>query len=436
MSLSPRRLFAFLAVVLLAAWPTSAVRADLASYLARPEPKFAWKLEKKSEEVTGVVYDLHLTSQTWEGITWEHRVQVFQPKDVKPSATMFLWNTGGPPSLNNTLFALAVASKVQAPVAILYDIPNQPLFDKKEDALIAETFVRTLETKDFDWPLLFPMVKSVVKAMDALQAFAKQEWQTEVKDFVVGGASKRGWTAWLTGASGDKRVRAIVPMVIDTLNMQEQMAHQKEAFGTYSAMIRDYTERKLVPLPPGEDARKLWHMVDPYSHRDKLTLPKLLILGNNDPYWTVDALNLYWGGLKGDKWVTYVPNAGHDLKQPDGDRTRTLNALSAFVRAQSTGKELPRVRWSSDMTRQGQAQILVEAMPAPLATRVWSADAPTQDFRKALWKESATLKTEQGVVGAVALPREGCRVFYVDADYEIDGIRYTLCTQVRVLQAK
>jgi PhoPQ-activated pathogenicity-related protein len=436
MSLPPRRLPVFVAVLLLAAWPAAAARADLASYLARPEPKFAWKLEKKNEEATGTIYDLRLTSQTWEGITWEHRLQVYQPKSVKPSATMLLWNTGGSPSLPNTLFALSVANKIQAPVAILFDIPNQPLFDKKEDALIAETLVRALETKDFDWPLLFPMVKSVLKAMDALQAFAKQEWQTEVKEFIVGGASKRGWTSWLTGASGDKRVRAIVPMVIDTLNMQEQMAHQMEAFGAYSAMIGDYTARKLVPLPPGEDARKLWKMIDPYSYRDQITMPKLLVFGNNDPYWTADALNLYWDGLKGDKWITYVPNAGHNLEQPGGDRTRALNALSAFVRAQSTGKELPKMRWMSDTTRQGRVEILLESTPAPLATRVWSAEAPTQDFRKAVWKESATSKTEQGVVGGVALPKEGWKVFYVEADYELDGIRYTLCTQVRVVQAK
>jgi PhoPQ-activated pathogenicity-related protein len=436
MSLSPRRLLTFVAVVLLPLWPTAAVRADLASYLARPEPKYAWKLDKKTEEDAGVVYELRLTSQTWEGIPWEHRLLVYQPKGVKPSATMLLWNTGGSPNLPNKLFALSLASKVQAPVAILFDIPNQPLFDKKEDALIAETFVRALETKDFDWPLLFPMVKSVLKGMDALQAFSKQEWNSEVKDFIVGGASKRGWTSWLTAASGDKRVRAIVPMVIDTLDMQEQMAHQMVAFGAYSAMIKDYTERKLVPLPPGEDARKLWKMVDPYSYREQLKLPKLLVLGNNDPYWTVDALNLYWKGLEGDKWVTYVPNAGHNLEQPGADRSRALNALAAFVRAQSTGKELPRMSWQSGITPQGEPSITLEANPAPLATHVWSADAPTQDFRKSPWKESATGKTDKGVIGSVALPKEGYRVFYIDADFELDGIRYSLSTQVRVVKAK
>ena len=126
------------------------------------------------------------------------------------------------------MLALDLAKKMKAPVCFLFGIPNQPLFGgKKEDALIAETFVRYLDTKDPSWPLLFPMAKSLVKAMDALQAFAKQEWKVEVKKFVVAGASKRGWTTWLTGVA-DPRVKAIVPMVIDTLNMQKQLPHQVE----------------------------------------------------------------------------------------------------------------------------------------------------------------------------------------------------------------
>src|SRR5262249_7016512 len=207
---------------------------------------FAWKLKKKVDHDLGTVYDLHLVSQTWHDVAWEHALQVYVPKKVKPGATMFLWNTGGNPSAGSVLMGMDMAEKMRAPVAFLYGIPNQPLLGgKKEDALIAETFVRYLKTKDDTWPLLFPMVKSLVKAMDALQAFAKKEWKADVKSFVVSGGSKRGWTSWLTAAS-DPRVKAVAPLVIDTLNMREQMPHQLKSFGKYSAMIKDYTERGLV----------------------------------------------------------------------------------------------------------------------------------------------------------------------------------------------
>ena len=210
---------------------TGGAQADLAGYVKKTEPKYAWKLNGKDEGSNGTVYNLSLVSQEWQGITWKHDLQVFVPKKVHPGARMFLYNSGGKPSPFSSLFGWDLAKQIQAPVVFLWAIPNQPLLGGlREDALIAETFVRYLQTKDEDWPLLFPMVKSVIKAMDALQAFAKEEWKTEVKHFIISGASKRGWTSWLTAAV-DPRVKAIAPAVIDTLNMPKQLPHQLLSYG-------------------------------------------------------------------------------------------------------------------------------------------------------------------------------------------------------------
>jgi PhoPQ-activated pathogenicity-related protein len=206
--------------IALALTSISPARADLFDYVKKADDSFAWKLKDKLELPDGTVYNLHLVSQTWQGIRWEHDMQVFLPKGVKPGSRMLLWNQGGKAGPLSTIFGMQLATKAQAPVALLFGIPNQPLLDgKREDALIAETFVRYLDTKDPSWPLLFPMVKSLVKAMDALQAFAQQEWGVRIEGFIVSGASKRGWTTWLTAAA-DARVKAIAPLVIDTLNMQ------------------------------------------------------------------------------------------------------------------------------------------------------------------------------------------------------------------------
>lgn len=412
--------------------------SDLTDYVNRADPSFAWKMNGKADTDAGTVYTLDLTSQTWHDIKWEHKVQIFLPKGVKPTPTVVLWNQGGTPNAASGVFGTQIAQKVGAPVVFVYGIPNQPLLGGlREDALIAETFLRYLQSKDGSWPLLFPMVKSLVRAMDAVQAFAKDEWKTDVKQFVVTGASKRGWTSWLTAATGDPRVKAIAPMVIDTLNMPVQAKNQVTAFGKPSLMIRDYVDRGLVPVPDTPEARRLWTMIDPWVYREKLAVPKMIINGSNDPYWPLDALNSYWDDLKGEKYLLYVPNAGHDLRESDGNGgkellpARALNTLSAFCKGQIFDKPMPKMNWVCKEA-DGVCRLDVESAARVKRAQVWKAVSDTRDFRGARWTSSP----KDAAALTVNAPAKGFAAFFAEYEYEMDGLTFTLCTQLRILEAK
>ena len=147
---------------------------------------------------------------------------------------------------------------------------------------------------------------------DAVQALARKEFNQNIERFVVSGASKRGWTTWLSAAV-DPRVQAIAPRVIDMLNLKAQTQWAQKVYGAQSDRIRAYTELHLIERMDDPRMVELRGRVDPYSYRARYAMPKLLLLGTNDPYWTVDSVHNYWDDLSEPKLVFQTPNAGHDL---------------------------------------------------------------------------------------------------------------------------
>lgn len=399
-------------------------------YVRRPESVYRWEMVKRIETKHGRTTHLRLDSQKWQGIVWEHAVDVFEPTEVRYLRQMLLFVTGGsqPPRLpkqGDLALGFKLATLCGARVAVLHQVPNQPLLGgRKEDDLISETWLRFLASGDETWPLLFPMVKSAVKAMDAVQELSRKEWDEPVEAFVITGASKRGWTSWLTPVV-DKRVIATAPMVIDVLNFRLQMKHQIDSWGAFSEEIRDYTRKGLVKLgEESERERQLRRMMDPYSYREVLTLPKLIVNGTNDRYWVVDAMRFYWNDLRGPKYVLQVPNAGHGLS---GGRELVMNTLGAFFRHVVSGRPLPRISWTRDDSQQVY-RLSVEASPPPQAARLWLARSDDLDFRNDRWHATA-LKLEGGrIVAEVARPGSGHVAFFVELRYAVDGIAYSLCT--------
>ena len=333
---------ALLSLVLLSS--TTSQGGALEDYVRQPDTSYSWKLTDKKEQDGFTVARLDLVSQKWRDIVWKHKLVVVRPQTVRNPDMALLFITGNGSGDRQLPVLKLLAERAGATAAVITSVPNQPLFDgKNEDALIAYTFSQYLKTSDPTWPLLFPMTKSAVRAMDAIQEFSDKEFHQKTDRFLVTGASKRGWTTYLTGAV-DKRVVSIAPMVFDILNMKPQTDWQKQVYGKASEQINDYKDANILSRMSDPSMIKLREWVDPYSYRARYTMPKLLLLGSNDPYWTVDSLRHYWNDLPEPKLLFQTPNAGHDL---NGGK-EAMQTLAAFFQMIADHQPLPKLAWTVD----------------------------------------------------------------------------------------
>jgi PhoPQ-activated pathogenicity-related protein len=412
----------------------------LQAYLHNSDKSFRWGVED-TYKVDGVtLYRILFTSQKWQGITWNHEMTIIVP-DLLKYKDALLFITGG--SLNkgkpnihkwdeDLITNLSHVAKTNMTiVAIIWQVPNQPLYDDlTEDALISYTLHNYINDHDLTWPLLFPMTKSAVRAMDVVQKFSRKELRWKVKHFIVSGASKRGWTTWLTGAN-DKRVIAIGPMVIDVLNMPVNVDYQKVVWGDYSIEIEDYVKLGIAQQLSTENGKELVKMVDPYSYRKLLTMPKMIFMGTNDPYWPVDAVKNYIDSIPGDNHICYTPNAAHDL----GDEKIAFTSLSALIGSAITKKALPVCKYTVSENN-GTVTVKIKTTPELLVdATVWSAESKDQDFRNDKWfSNNINITDKADITAEIKVPDSGFRAFYIDLKYKAPyGDDFTQSTRMFVV---
>jgi len=416
-------------------------------YVAAPDPSFKYELLQTQPGNGYTAYVLNMVSQTWRSAAevdrpvWRHLVTIIKPSKVQHS-TGFLFITGGStdskppaqPPANLTSLAVDTGTVVTE----LRMVPNQPLTfasetkGRVEDSFIVYTWDKFLRGGDENWPARLPMTKSAVRAMDAVTAFCATEQAGKVKvdRFVVSGASKRGWTTWATAAV-DKRISAIIPIVIDVLNLNPSFQHHWRAYGFWAPAINDYVDGKIMDWMDTPEYEKLRKIEDPYEYRDRLTMPKLLVNATGDQFFLPDSSRFYFDDLKGEKYLRYVPNAEHSLRGTDAFET-----VQAYYESLLSGNARPQISWK--FAKDGS--IKVKASGEPSAVKLWQASNPkARDFRVdtigRIWKDSPARPLKHGEwVAGIEKPKTGWTAYFVELTYPGSGkksLKFT--TAVRVV---
>lgn len=428
------------AMLLALVFPLAAVAQSTAldRYVAAKDPEYGWKLVTSMPGDGVRTFVLELTSQRWRSSkdvdkpVWKHWLTIVKPEEIGSNKGLLFIGAGSnldPAPSGATERATRIARETRTVVAELGMVPNQPLrftdspdAARSEDDLIAYTRVKHFSTKDDTWLVRLAMVKSGVRAMDAIQEFMASEagGRAKVDQFVVAGASKRGWTTWLVGEV-DKRVVGIVPMVIDALNSQAITRHHFEAYGFFAPSLQDYVNHGLFPHKLGtSEYEAVLKVEDPYEHRARssLKLPKFLINASGDQFFLPDNSRFYYSDLPEEKHLRYVPNAKHNLAGSDA-----LNSLIAFYQSIVENKPRPRFTW----TRDGTGSIVVRSPDKPTAVRLWQATNPAErDFRlDVIGKAYQSTVIPQGKTGEyvarVATPAKGFTAYFVEVEFASGG---------------
>lgn len=425
-------------------------RNSIDTYVAKKDRSFDWRV---SERVLRDGYEtvlIDMTSQRWlnkkevDRQLWRHRLIVTVPNQLHTSDIAFLYISGGSndetPQRESRDLVRQIALSTGTIVAELRHVPNQPLIfhedgePRYEDNLIAYAWVQYLQSGDPTWLPRNAMVKSAVRAMDVISEFMRKhrDGNHQIDRFVVGGGSKRGWTTWLTGAM-DSRVVAIVPIVIDVLNIDISMRHHFAAYGYWAPSIGDYVHHGIMQRMGKDELKHIYDLVDPLRYVKRLDIPQFVVNASGDQFFLPDSAQFYWNHLLDQKYLRYVPNTNHSLGNSDGGES-----IAAFHFAVTRNLQLPELSWEY----QNDHEIDVTFGTVPDTMTLWQAtNEDFRDFRIETFgpgyqptsRDISALKTGSVRRYRVETPAIGWKAWYLEMSYDIGFVRpLKLSTEIRV----
>ena len=422
----------------------------LDTYVAKPDATYQYSLESTLSGDGFTTYVIDMTSQTWRSSEevdkpiWKHWVQIVVP-DGATSETAILHigggsSSGAPGTTAESVLQLALSTN-QITVSVP-TVPNMPLLfagesnPRQGDGIIAYSFDKYLDGGDDQWPLLLPMVKSAVRAMDTAQEFLQTTEDYSVSEFYVTGGSKRGWTTWLTAAA-DPRVSAIVPVVFDYLNANASVNLHEHVYsdvedgviGGYAEAVFDYYQMGVFARMGSPRSDLLLEIVDPYSYRDRLTMPKFAINSSGDQFMPM-ASRYYIQDMLGPTYVRYMPNTGHGLSKLEG---------AGFFSVLEANGELPQFSWQFEGVQENAIRLNV--VDNPVSIKKWQAtNTENLDFRidyfGANWTSTIVEPEASGeYLETVEVPASGGTAFFLELEYKIGDETLVFTTDATIVEA-
>jgi PhoPQ-activated pathogenicity-related protein len=203
--------------------------------------------------------------------------------------------------------------------------------------------------------------------------------------------------------------------VIDLLNLKKSMQNHFCAYGSLSPALTDYVDIGLGDKVNTQGFEQLLSLIEPFSYRDRLTMPKLIVNATGDDFFTPDSSRFYFDQLLGPKYLRYVPNANHYLTGSDA-----MGTVATFYAALATKHPLAECKWKLSE----ENVLTISFNKRPKGAKLWTAHAPSsRDFR--LSSIGPAWKSEELDFGHEALlqvellePAEGWSAYTVELIFD------------------
>jgi PhoPQ-activated pathogenicity-related protein len=411
-------------------------------------------LEKK--RLPGVMLQRYsLNSQTWSPQNvvsperWQNGIDIYIPHSARKKNALVVINNGSNDNGSGTPVAPTnfseeelsrIAVDTRTVVISVSNVPNQalsyqgvttPLGEDDSVAYSWKLFIGDTQ-KYQNASLHIPMAASVSQAFRLVK---KELAQQNITKFIVTGASKRGWAAWLTALS-DPDVVAVVPFAMDLLNTKKSLEHMYQSYGkNWPVAFYPYYKSGVDQQIGTDEFAGLMTLEDPltYLHTDmgnRLKINKYIINASGDDFYVPDNSHFYYDLLPGSKSLRVVPNSTHN-----GILSVAEQSLIAFVNRFQERQKLPEITEKVQNYRDGTKELTVSFSEQPTTVLQWTAMNPAaRDFRYACNVKYSAASVSLATGGdtlsiPLTTPDSGWQATYIEATFN-DG--YVATTQVYI----